>query len=161
MSYLWNSLETLLNGEKIVLPQSQKDLLTEALTAKEIPDAVLEHIEWVEPQDAIVLFSGGLDSFLTYRLFTSSVKALYIDFGHSYAPYEEHAARQLVDDLWIVRVNVPFINFEHIMPARNLLAIEMAQQFLEPTGRIFFSTLFGEMPESGGDKSVRFLDACA
>lgn len=113
--------------------------------------------------DAVVLMSGGVDSTILYhraikRHGFKSVLPLYLDFGQQYANAEQVALRrmQIRYSYMSAKVSIPQ-GWNHIIPARNLIALDIAGSLCNPKGTVYFGVTDGESPFTGGDKSLKFL----
>jgi len=114
-------------------------------------------------QTTVLLLTGGLDSTIAYyRLLEEgyeNVLPVYVDFGQPYAKKELKALDAL---------NLPYFYFkdaipvwydgpwEHIIPARNLYFLALASEMLVDGGEVWISSVAGETPNYGGDKSLAF-----
>jgi len=116
-----------------------------------------------ERADFVLLLTGGLDSTLAYfRLLDEGYKSIfpiYVDFGHPYAEKEIKALHKLKIDFFYYKEIVPVRYdgpWEHIIPARNLYLLGIASEIARDGGEIWISSVAGETPEYGGDKSLTF-----
>ncbi len=71
----------------------------------------------------IVLLSGGLDSYISYRLFAPDYLPVYVDTGSRYSIYDYQAALALVPSL--VRFVLPSLteSDDGIVPHRNIILL--------------------------------------
>lgn len=114
---------------------------------------------------SVVLVSGGLDSTIAYFLKSQqvgeeNVLPLFVNLGEA-QPYFPKEVKAL-DALGIpyVLVHEPLLTetWDHIIPARNLVLLAAASEFVMDGGEICISSVSGETPEYGGDKSLRFYE---
>jgi 7-cyano-7-deazaguanine synthase in queuosine biosynthesis len=78
----------------------------------------------------ILLFSGGLDSFIAYH-YLNKPKTLYVNLGHRYAVHEIEVVRKLVPDTAIDnRLNLAeFERRDANIPLRNVLLVSVASYY--------------------------------
>lgn len=147
---------------------------------------VKEYSKRLPPLDgkriAIIPWSGGLDSTTSLIMAIEagiSIKTIFLNYGQPYIKKELLATKKLERLIrskypeadWNEHhvVDVHFLDdvikskfkgeWGHIFPMRNFLILEESAA-IAPSDRyseIWFSSVQGEMPYSGGDKSVVFL----
>lgn len=142
-------------------PVEAWDLWREAISAPEHPayDADIRETGF----ENVVLLSGGQDSTVAYRLSVTAdpkTVAIYIDFGEPYQRAEIDVLRHLGVLYLYYKVDVNYDQrdkrWRHIMPARNLVALEIAARAGGAGATLWLGSVAGEVPEAGGDKSVKF-----
>lgn len=106
----------------------------------------------------VILVSGGLDSYIAYRLAPEPKVGLWVHLGQPYAVKEEAAIDGLEMRVEKVLCSIPIIRptiAQWIIPGRNLLLTTMAAMYGE---RILLSALDGEMHKYARerDKSPEF-----
>lgn len=148
------------------VPVSLQALVEECLQVPERPETY--HVRFQEPEQVVVAIpvTGGLDSTVLYYRANYGLanheavpKAYYVDYGQPYAIKEQMALARLDVPYSLMQAEKPLGRYwKHIIPARNLLIFSMIAEKLQGGGRILFAVTNGEMPERGGDKSVRFLN---
>lgn len=145
-------------------PISLWDLFVEAIDEPENPAKNLSPVHENHKKLAVVLVTGGLDSTILYHRAKNkhnSVTGLYIDFGQPYAQIELDVLDNLGIGYQYAKVDMGYKSNEskwkHIIPARNLIAIDMAGKLAGKDGHVYFGVTDGESPEHGGDKSQKFL----
>jgi len=135
------------------------------INIKERPEGYYPRVRYKEQFDIVVLVSGGLDSTIAYFLTKKKypnlrVGAIYVKLGEacSYSEKELEALEQIGIPYVLEEVFVPkpSLEWEHIVPSRNFLLLVIASEYLRQEGRIIFSSVSGEVPREGGDKSLRF-----
>lgn len=172
---------TILNANiDIDLYSSYQDIIKEMFDVPERTLQIRGRAEVLPPVGwDVVLVSGGLDSTIAYEIAKDSVKvsgrelglvAVFCDWGQEYC-IKERTALHTLGIPYIYR-QFPSVSealrihggWEHIIPGRNFLALTTAATLLMPSDmcidkprRIWFSPVFGEMPETGGDKSWKFI----
>ena len=79
----------------------------------------------------VFLVSGGLDSFIAYKLFSKKGDvALFVDYGQKYAEQEQETAKSLFSDLEIIKVDGKITELEkNYIPNRNLLLATIASTY--------------------------------
>lgn len=119
--------------------------------------------------DILILYSGGLDSFIMYEYAkakhpTYNIKCVYYDIGHPYAEKEMKALPDFVEIRKLDWLNVEDnttgkggLSGNIFIPGRNmLLATAAACQFLPKV--IWMGALAGETHEQSTDKNYKFLE---
>lgn len=106
----------------------------------------------------VVLVSGGLDSYIAYRLAPEPKVGLWVHLGQPYATKEEAAVDGLGMRVEKVHCSIPIIQptiAQWIIPGRNLLLTTIAAMYGE---RIVLAALDGEMHKYARerDKSPEF-----
>lgn len=135
-----------------------QEFINNMIDIKEKPPDYQLKIFTPEEHKEVVLVSGGLDSTITYFLRkkeNENVLPLFIDIGASYNAKELMA----LHDLGIVfRLRTMLLTgkWEHIIPGRNLTLLAIASSHVENQGTIWLSSVSGETPDRGGDKSFLF-----
>lgn len=143
------------------------EMLMEALSPKEMSwlNEPVPNIAMQEYSPAVCLVSGGIDSTILYRRMLRmfrNVRAVFVNFGQD-GYYAERAVLKALHIPYI-EVNCTDLNYDkrasgwgHILPARNLVALEAAATYGDVGSVIGIGATSGEIPESGGDKSRTFL----
>ncbi len=131
---------------------------------------------------AVIPWSGGLDSTTSLIMAIEagiSIRTIFLNYGQPYIKKELLATNKLEKLIrakypeadWTEHyiVDVSFIDqlvkskfngeWGHIFPMRNFLILEESAAIAQPNRytEVWFSSVQGEMPYSGGDKSVVFL----
>ena len=78
----------------------------------------------------ILLFSGGMDSFIAYH-YLSKPKTLYVDLGHRYAPHEVDMVKKLIPET-IIDTRLNLADWEEKdanIPLRNAFLIMIASKY--------------------------------
>ena len=113
-----------------------------------------------QTHDAVILTTGGLDSTIAWFYAESkgyqNPKALYVDFGQEYAWKELNALDSIGIKAEVIEYRLKFSTWDHIIPARNMLLLTLASEYIDSRGDIWLSSVSGETPETGGDKSLEF-----
>lgn len=141
------------------------DLFVEAIDEPENPFEDINEAMHISSGVDVVLVTGGLDSTILYyrakRLSTRRIEAFYFNFGQPYMEAEIETLNDLGIDANVVPIDIGYDHtgskWKHIIPARNLIAIDYAAKIAGKGGNIYFAVTHGESPERGGDKSQRFL----
>jgi 7-cyano-7-deazaguanine synthase in queuosine biosynthesis len=141
------------------------ETFAEAVSAKEYPDVPPRVTGSIGNMfEAVVLVSGGMDSTIAYRRATqmhNQVRGLYVDFGMENNLGEMQALDNLGTNYAVVQLDLGYagrsIEWRHILPARNLVMLEQAAILGGQDTTIWLGAVAGEIPDTGGDKSVKFL----
>lgn len=161
------ALEIIKKGltKKAIFPNTKwKGVIEECYTPPEKPKEFKFGFETKDVSIA-VLFSGGMDSYIAYlraKENYKNVQAFYCQFPTKYTEFEDKAIEEL--GIEVVKIDFPFKkNFEggiwrHIIPGRNFYFICQVVEMLKEGGEIWLAANDGEIPEAGGDKSIRFLE---
>ena len=118
----------------------------------------------------IVPLSGGLDSLVAYSRAVESgeeTRAYYVALNSTYREAELHALSEMgmsfryLDYSFFPQGWKPYeTSWAHIMPLRNLLVIcAIAESVSDRSGKLWLGATEGEIPDQGGDKSLRFFEA--
>lgn len=117
--------------------------------------------------------SGGLDSVTAWEVATraksAEVRAFYVQLNTPYAEPEMAAIKKLgipvtLIDLstWPQRWEPYQTAWKHILPLRNLAIVAAIAEWTDDRpAEIWLGATDGEIPLTGGDKSLRFFDAVA
>ncbi len=116
----------------------------------------------------LIPLSGGLDSLIAYERAVeqhADVLAFYVKLNTPYAQDELYALDRLEIEYqvidhgdWPQRWAPYATRWQHILPLRNLLIIaSVAQEVGIRPGEIWLGATEGEIPLSGGDKSLKFF----
>jgi 7-cyano-7-deazaguanine synthase in queuosine biosynthesis len=149
------------------LPDYMHDIIMESLAdAEEAQDVETKTVKWTMPRDTAILFSGGMDSFVAYRLALQEKRyiwAVSVAFNTPYVSKELAAINDLVDEENHVLIDLRMIDVEkrrsewkHIIPLRNLICVLAASEY--SVHEVWMSALRGELR---GDKSLAFMEACS
>lgn len=114
--------------------------------------------------------SGGLDSVVAYEMGKDAgheMRPYYVKLRTPYAALELRALNTLGYDVtlidhsdWPARWEPYKTRWQHILPGRNLLIImSVAEAVSDRPVEIWLGATEGEIPLTGGDKSVRFFSA--
>lgn len=114
--------------------------------------------------------SGGMDSLVAYEKAlkaSDDVHAYFVLLNTPYAKYEHRAVErlhipyELIDySDWPVRWKPYKTRWQHILPLRNLLIImSIAERSGGKPSEIWLAATEGEIPKTGGDKSIKFFEA--
>jgi 7-cyano-7-deazaguanine synthase in queuosine biosynthesis len=170
---MWSTLQSwylLSTGRRLPhrLPRNTENVIREAMKGAEEAQGIDDGTEWVWPRMNVVLFSGGMDSFIAYRQAKANgddVWAVTVAFNTPYVNKELAACSELVQDDDHIIVDLRCLDVEHrrsewshIIPLRNLICIEAGAEFVECDGYVWLSSLRGELR---GDKSLGFMRAAA
>lgn len=117
-----------------------------------------------EKSDAVVLFSGGLDSMIHLvwaQGHFDKVQALYVDFQHRYALKEIEVVKNLCDyfgvQFTILTFPLGWVEQDDcFIPLRNLLLLELATYYSD---NIVFGMLYHEDPPDKRPKFVAQMQA--
>ena len=170
MKELITQLYDVLSGKKKEIEVDCNELLIQALV-----DVTLEHPE--KPEDVqikvkkkklykdVILVSGGQDSTITYNLLldinlgdSSRFKSIYVDLGQEYVEQEKKALDKLGIKYEVIKYDISKLpKWKHILPARNLILLSIAEQFVDDGGKIHFGVVDGESENDKGDKSELFF----
>lgn len=144
-------------------PSDAWALWQEALSAPEYPP--FDTAYPAHGIDHVVLVSGGQDSTVAYRIAQQGGKQVlpvYVDFAEKYQKAELHVLAALGIPYSYHSCDVGYAQrdprWAHIMPARNLLALEIAARAGGKGATLWLGVVAGEYPERGGDKSAKFLE---
>lgn len=104
-------------------------------------------------ENVAILVSGGLDSYIAYRLAGGEKVGIWVNFGQPYAKKEEQALDELgikvkkikIKDLLPEKPNVD----NWIIPGRNLLLVTIAAMYGD---KVWLSALDGEMHKFAREK---------
>lgn len=118
----------------------------------------------------LVPLSGGLDSLVAYERAherNAEVKPFYVGLNTPYREAELFALNSLGLEYEYIDYSVwpqnwkPYeTKWSHILPLRNLLIImSIAEMEGSRPGEIWLGATEGEIPKTGGDKSLRFFNA--
>lgn len=136
----------------------------EAIDEPEYP-TLTSRVIYNAPPRSVVLVSGGQDSTVAYRRAVQDggeVLAVYVDFGESYQAAEMTALDRLNIPYTAVTMAISYRHrdpeWRHILPARNLLALQVAAKLGGEGARLWLGAVAGEIPATGGDKSKKFLE---
>lgn len=130
--------------------------------AFELNSTNLKALNMLDSNSRVLLLTGGLDSTIAYyRLVLEGKEALpvYVDFGQPYVIKELKAIEALKLPYFYFKEIVPVRYdgpWQHIIPARNLYLLALASELVVSEGEIWISSVAGETPEYGGDKSIAF-----
>lgn len=137
------------------------ELLNVAFDFPESPsDFKLSIVEPKKLYKSVVLVSGGMDSCIMWWLTRDNPDrlALFIDYGQ---PYADKEFNSLLDQgIAPLRVSYPLTiskGWDHIIPARNLTLIAIAEQFVKHDGELWIGVVSGEARQDAGDKSKLFF----
>ncbi len=109
----------------------------------------------------MLLYSGGMDSFILWSILPKNVDAIYFDIGGRYSEQEKSLIRKLnkasARQIKIVKLDFFGKNFEEddgYIPYRNLIFI------LKATMLGYNQIYFGMVAEWQRDKSTKFFNLC-
>lgn len=117
-------------------------------------------INFVVPSSRpICLVTGGVDStilYFTHKEAGDEPIPIYFNYGQKYMLPELDALKDLGINAFIEDVNLPLKqSWKHIFPFRNFVLLCAAAHYT--TSDVLFAVTQEEMPETGGDKSKRFI----
>lgn len=165
-----------IDEEEIVLDQSGRNDLFVAVRESLVPKENTETVNIIDPKyedykkRVLLPFSGGLDSYIAYTRAVDNgydVIAYAVKLNTPYAKLEMDA----IDRLGVPHVMIdhghwprrwePYkTRWQHILPLRNLLIIAaVAEADGGLPAEIWLGATAGEIPDTGGDKSIRFFEA--
>lgn len=165
-----------IDDQDVILDQSGRIDVFEAVRESLVPKENTVAPSIVDPKyesykkRALVPYSGGLDSYIAcHRAIAMGydLTAYYVNLKTTYARLELEACESLdVDFEYIEHGNWPqgwkpyTTRWQHILPLRNLLIVTtVASHDGGMPGEIWLGATAGEIPASGGDKSLRFFEA--
>lgn len=73
----------------------------------------------------IILLSGGLDSYISYRLFATDYHPVFVDTGAKYAALDYAAAQALVPNLQYLKMPTLTEHYSGMVPHRNLILLAL------------------------------------
>jgi 7-cyano-7-deazaguanine synthase in queuosine biosynthesis len=164
-----------IDDKEIVLDQSGRVDLFVAVRESLIPKENTELLNIIDPKyesykpRVLLPFSGGLDSYIAY---TRAVDNDYDVIAYAVKLNTPYAEREMkaIDLLGVPHIMLdhsgwprrwePYkTRWQHILPLRNLLIITaIAEADGGLPAEIWLGATAGEIPEVGGDKSVRFFE---
>lgn len=104
-----------------------------------------------EHHSRVLLYSGGLDSFIASRLLNASYRRVYIPVGSRYSSKE----RSWIDAAWVLNDMLKVTKLERsdgFVPQRNVMLVTLAQAFADADEVV----LCGVRGEYSRDKHPRF-----
>lgn len=147
----------------VTVPAHLRVFVTEMLKVPEAPSTLTFTVDDAASAEVVIPVTGGLDSTVLYwrsMLAEEDPFAYYVRFGHKYTRKELKALDALGIDYHILEAGVVANEtsyWQHIIPGRNFLILSLLAEHMDYGGVIRFGAVEGEIPKSGGDKSVAFI----
>ena len=120
-----------------------------------------------EDYSIVLLYSGGIDSYIAYYYAKSkykNIKLIFVNYGQTYAKQEYDFIKN--QDLDVEYVDItsytnietpPTNNYGEIFPGRNWILATIASDYINKRGEIWMVAIGGEVKEKWGDKSEYFF----
>lgn len=141
----------------LVQNKIEREIILESLACKENPGIGISFYE--KSPSPVCLVTGGIDSTIMFfnAIEQEPVTPVFVDYGQPYVNQERAALIDLGIHFIELETELPKIegNWQHIFPLRNYWLLRLVGKMT--TTKIFFAATKEEMPETGGDKSLKFL----